>query len=150
MGQKSLGKGQQFQLIQRFLRFFSMTDDRNPLWDEFEVLGIKAVRQRIAEHIFGEAKQRQAIHWMTHREAAAAPDARTAIPDEARAATEEARKANAMASEANRLSDQANRSADAANRLAREANRMARRNKTVAMIAVVAAMISAAFAVWKK
>jgi len=57
-----------------------MTDNQKPHWDEFDSLGIEAVRRCIAEHTFGEAKKRQAIDWITHCESSVAANARTASP----------------------------------------------------------------------
>jgi hypothetical protein len=70
-----------------------MTHDQKPHWDEFDALGIKAVRRGIVEHTFGEAKKRQAIHWITHRESPDASNARMASFEEAKVATDEARTA---------------------------------------------------------
>ena len=70
-----------------------MADDVQDIWRrEFEDLGEEQVRARLAQHIWGEEKERLARQWLEHRETSLA-----------RQANDLARKANDAAKEANDL-----------------------------------------------
>src|SRR5262245_56855855 len=75
-----------------------MADDvHETRWKEFEDLGEEEVRKRLAQHIWGEDKERLARQWLDHRSTSLAREAN----DLARTANDIAEKANSLARKGN-------------------------------------------------
>lgn len=117
-----------------------MATDKDELFAKLDVLGEKAVREKLAQKVYGIKKIPLIQEWLHQLESSRSDE----ILDRQE---ERDKEANTLAREDNAIANNALAEARSANSIAKEALRIARHERTMTIIAAIAAIVAAIAAI---